>query len=138
MRIRRGAGETACPTAGAEGTDGVTPAADRKFHNGGPSRQFSLNFGGTNADKGRREYLCVFAGRDGVKEGVSTVSQLHDLKLRIEEKIKADGLDAAATKGKIGLRTGKLFAFITPGCPDDPVEIGKLKQAAKEILNLSL
>ena len=66
------------------------------------------------------------------------MSQLHDFKLRIEEKIKADGLDAVTVRGKIGLRAGKLLAFITPETPDDPAVATKLKAAAKEILNLNL
>jgi hypothetical protein len=66
------------------------------------------------------------------------VSALNDIKLRIEEKIKADGLDAKEVKGKIGLRSGKVLAFITASTPDDPEAIAKLKQAAKEVLNLSL
>jgi hypothetical protein len=70
--------------------------------------------------------------------GIYLVSQLNDLKLRIEEKINADGLDAAAVKGKIGLKAGKVLAFINASTPDDPEVIGKLKAAAKEILNLNL
>jgi len=66
------------------------------------------------------------------------VSQIYTIKLRIEEKIKADGLDANEVKGKIGLRTGKLLAFITPSTADDPETIAKMKQAAKEVLGLSL
>jgi len=66
------------------------------------------------------------------------VSQMNDIKLRIENKIKTDGLDEKEVKGKIGLRAGKLLAFITPSTPDDPATIVKLKQAAKEVLNLSL
>jgi hypothetical protein len=66
------------------------------------------------------------------------VGQLNDLKVRIEEKIKADKLDETAIKGKIGLKAGKLLAFITPSTPDDPAVIGKLKAAAKEILNINL
>jgi hypothetical protein len=66
------------------------------------------------------------------------VSQLHELKLRIEEKIKADGLDETAVKGKIGLRAGKLLAFITPSTPDDPAAVAKLKAAAKAVLDLNL
>jgi hypothetical protein len=73
-----------------------------------------------------------------MQEGVSLVSQLNDLKIRIEQKIKADGLDEVVLKGKIGLRAGKLLAFITPTTPDDPETIKKLKQAAKEFLNLAL
>lgn len=58
--------------------------------------------------------------------------------MRIEEKIKTDGLDAAAVKGKIGLKSGKVLAFINASTPDNPADIDKLKSAAKEILNLSL
>jgi hypothetical protein len=66
------------------------------------------------------------------------VGQLNDMKLRIEEKIKADGLDAAAIKGKIGLKAGKVLAFINASTPDEAELIEKLKAAAKEILNLNL
>jgi len=66
------------------------------------------------------------------------VSQLNDLKLKIEAKIAADGLDPVAVKGKIGLRAGKLLAFITPSTPDDAESIAKMKAAAKEVLNLIL
>ena len=72
-----------------------------------------------------------------LERGVS-VSQLNDLKIRIEQKIKADGLDEIATKGKIGLRAGKLLAFITPSTPDDATLIANLKLAAREILNYNL
>jgi hypothetical protein len=66
------------------------------------------------------------------------VSQLYDLKLKIEEKIKADGLDAAEVRGKIGLKSGKLLALISATTPDDPAAVAKMKQAAKDVLNLSL
>jgi len=66
------------------------------------------------------------------------VSQLYEMKLRIEEKIKADKLDANEIKGKIGLRAGKLLAFITADTLDDPATIVKMKQAAKEVLNIAL
>ena len=66
------------------------------------------------------------------------MSQLYDFKLRIEEKIKSDGLDAKEIKGKIGLMSGKLLAFITPSTADDPETVTKLKRAAKEVLNLAL
>ena len=65
------------------------------------------------------------------------MSQLYDLKLRIEEKIKADGLDAMDIKGKLGLRSGKLLSLISPTTADDPETVAKLKQAAKELLNIN-
>jgi len=73
-----------------------------------------------------------------VTGGVSLVSQLYDLRMLIEAKIKTSGLDVADTKGKIGLRAGKLLGFISPSTPDDPAAIAKLKLAAKEVLNLNL
>ena len=66
------------------------------------------------------------------------MGQLNQIKLRIEEKIKADGLNATDVKGKIALKSGKLLAFINEGTPDDPAAIQKLRQAAKEILNINL
>ena len=66
------------------------------------------------------------------------MGQLYDMKVRIEEKIKADGLDASDMKGKIALKSGKLLAFISASTPDEPEAVAKLKLAAKEILNLSL
>ena len=66
------------------------------------------------------------------------MSQLNDLKIKIEQKIKADKLDEVAVKGKIGLKSGKLLAFINASTPDDPAAIAKLKAAAKEVLNLNL
>ena len=65
------------------------------------------------------------------------MSQLYDLKVKIEAKIKADGLDGTEVKGRIGLKSGCLLAFINPTTPDDPTAIAKLKQAAKEVLNIS-
>jgi hypothetical protein len=66
------------------------------------------------------------------------MSTLYDLRLLIEERIRLEGLDPMEIKGKIGLRSGKLLALISPSTPDDPVAIAKLKQAAKETLNLNL
>lgn len=66
------------------------------------------------------------------------MSQLYDLRMQIEQKIKADGLDATEVKGKLGLRSGRLLALISPSTPDDPESITKLKKAAKEVLNINL
>jgi len=64
------------------------------------------------------------------------VSRLYELKMLIEHKIKADGLDAMAVKGKIGLRSGRILALISPTTPDDPDAVAKLRQAAKDVLNI--
>jgi len=65
------------------------------------------------------------------------VSQLYDLKVLIENKIRTDGLDAMAVKGKIGLRSGRILALISPSTPDDPEAVAKLRQAVKDVLNIN-
>jgi hypothetical protein len=65
------------------------------------------------------------------------LSQLYDLRLLIESTIKANGLDPMDVKGKIGLRSGRMLAFITPTTEDDPAAVAKLKQAVKDVLNIS-
>lgn len=65
------------------------------------------------------------------------MSQLYDPKMLIEEKIKSDGLDAMDVKGKIGLRSGRMLAFINATTPDDPAAVAKLRQAVKDVLNVS-
>lgn len=66
------------------------------------------------------------------------MSLLYEMRLRVEEKIKTDGLDASAVKGKLGLKSGMLIALINANTPDNPEAINKFKVAAKEVLNLSL
>lgn len=66
------------------------------------------------------------------------MSQLYDLKVKIEEKIQASGLDPKETKGKLGLRSGILLSLINPSTPDNPETVAKLRQAAKEVLNVAL
>ncbi len=41
-----------------------------------------------------------------------------------------------AVKGKIGLRSGRTLALISPTSPDDPDAIARLRQAVKEVLNI--
>lgn len=66
------------------------------------------------------------------------MSELYDLRVLIENKIKSSGLDAMDVKGKISLRSGKLLAFITPSTADDPAAVAKLKLAAEEVLKIKL
>jgi hypothetical protein len=40
-------------------------------------------------------------------------------------------------KGKIGLRSGRMLAFITPTTEDDPDAVAKLRQAVKDVLHIS-
>ena len=71
------------------------------------------------------------------REESASMSQLYDLKLLIEKKIKADGLDANAVRGKIGLQSGRMLLLIDANSKDDPAAVASLRQAIKEILNIS-
>jgi len=68
----------------------------------------------------------------------TSVSLLYEMKLRVEAKIKENNLDASIIKGKIGLRSGMLFAFINANTADKPEAIAKFRSAVKEVLNLHL
>jgi hypothetical protein len=78
------------------------------------------------------------SGAIPVARGVCIVSVLYELKVKIEEKIKADGLDAAQVRGEIGLRTGRLLALISPSTADDPVVVATFRQAAHDLLKIRL
>jgi len=65
-------------------------------------------------------------------------SQLYAMRQKIEEKIKADRLDAKEVKGKIALISGKLLAFINESTADDPVTVTKMRRAAAEVLRINL
>jgi hypothetical protein len=65
------------------------------------------------------------------------VSQLYEMKLKVEQKITSDGLNANDVLGQLGLKSGMLLALINANSPDVPEKIARFKQAAKEVLNLS-
>lgn len=67
-----------------------------------------------------------------------TVSQLYQMRLRVEEKIKADQLDPMQVKGQIGLKAGLLVSLISANTPDNPASVAKFRSAVKEVLNLAL
>ena len=66
------------------------------------------------------------------------MSVLYEMKLKIEEKIKADGLDAARVRGEIGLRTGRLLSLISASSADDPGVVAKFRQAAQDLLKIAV
>ncbi len=66
------------------------------------------------------------------------MGEIFDIKQKIDAAIQQRGLDAAQTKGAIGLRTGLLLNLVNAGTPDDPAKLAKLKQAANELLGLKV
>ena len=66
------------------------------------------------------------------------MSLLYEMKIRVEEKIKSDGLDAMDVRGKLGLKSGLLISLISVNSPDNPETLAKFRNAAKEVLNITL
>lgn len=99
-----------------------------------------LNEGRDQADRVWGEAMRIplerMQARDSGK-GVLLVSQLYDLKLLVETQIASKGLDPAEIRGKIGLKSGRLLSFISATTPDDAAAVAKLRQAIKDVLNIT-
>jgi hypothetical protein len=65
------------------------------------------------------------------------MGQLFELSKKIDDIISQKGMDKMITRGKIGLKSGVLMAF-NEKTPDDNEKIRKIKEAAKEILGVTL
>lgn len=66
------------------------------------------------------------------------MGQLYDLRMKIEQVIEDQKLDAFRIKGAIGLSSGVVFAMVRPDTPDDPTKVQKLREAAREVLKLAI
>lgn len=65
------------------------------------------------------------------------MGQLFELSKKIDEIISQNGMDRLITRGKIGLKSGVLMAF-NEKTPDDVVKVQKIKDAAREVLGVSI
>lgn len=65
------------------------------------------------------------------------MGQLFELSKKIDDVISQKGMDRLTTRGKIGLKSGVLMAF-NEKTPDDVVKIQKIKNAAREVLGVSI
>lgn len=66
------------------------------------------------------------------------MSQLYELRVKIEKIIEEKKLDPFKTKGAITLKSGVLLGTLSPNSPDDQVKIEKVKAAVKEILQIAV
>lgn len=65
------------------------------------------------------------------------MAQLLELSNKIDKLILQKGMDRMITRGKIGLKSGILMAF-NEKTPDDIEKIMKLKEAAMEVLGVTI
>lgn len=66
------------------------------------------------------------------------MSKLYDAVMKIDKTIQEKQLQVFEVKGKIGLKAGMVLGMITATSPDDPAVLQKLRQAAKEVLDINL
>lgn len=66
------------------------------------------------------------------------VGRLYDGVAEIDRVAQSRGLDVIKVKGEISMKAGFFLAIIFPHTPDDPDKIQRLKEAAKEVLNIEL
>ncbi len=66
------------------------------------------------------------------------MGRLYDGVAEIDRVAQARGLDPIKVKGEVSMRAGFFLAIIFPHTPDDPEKIDRLKQAAREVLDIDL
>jgi hypothetical protein len=66
------------------------------------------------------------------------MGQLYDSCQIVETHIERENLDKFRTMGQLAMRCGFLLNMIGPDDPDDPEQIGALREAAHEVLGLRL
>jgi hypothetical protein len=66
------------------------------------------------------------------------VGQLFDSRSRLDQLIRERKLDQIKVYGDIGLRAGFLVSLLRPATPDDEAKLQKFRQAAQEVLQVTL
>jgi len=66
------------------------------------------------------------------------MGKLYEYRERIQQHIEQQGLDVFKTRGELAIRSGFLITLITPDEPDDPQKIQALRDAARDLLGLTL
>ena len=66
------------------------------------------------------------------------MGQLYEYCGRVVDHIDQSGLDVFKTRGQLALKTGFLITLVEPDDPDDPEKVKALREAAQEVLGLSL
>lgn len=66
------------------------------------------------------------------------MGKLYEYRERIQQHIEQQGLDVFKTRGELAIKCGFLITLVSPDEPDDPQKVQALRQAAKELLGLTL
>jgi len=66
------------------------------------------------------------------------MGKLYDDCSRIQQYIDQQGLDVFRTRGELAMRCGFLITLVRSTDTDDPQKIGALKDAALDLLGLTL
>lgn len=66
------------------------------------------------------------------------MGKLYDYCQKVQQHIEDSGFDVYKSRGDIAMRCGLLMPLVKPDDPDDPQKIQALREAAKEIFDLTL
>jgi hypothetical protein len=66
------------------------------------------------------------------------MGKLYDYAVRIQKHVEDNNLDAFKTRGALALQTGFLITLVGENDPDDPQRISALREAARDVLGLTL
>ncbi|MDH4139179.1 MAG: hypothetical protein OEV43_01255 [Coriobacteriia bacterium] len=63
---------------------------------------------------------------------------LYDYCTKIQSHIEREGMDLFRVRGELALRVGFLISLVEPEDPDDPEKVKALREAAQDVLGLTL
>lgn len=66
------------------------------------------------------------------------MGQLFDARQKLDAIIAQKNLDPVNTRGAIGMKAGFLLSMVNASTPDDPAKLDRLRQAVKDVLNMTL
>lgn len=66
------------------------------------------------------------------------MGRLYDYCKDIQGHIERHGLDVFRTRGALALQCGFLITLVNPDDPDDPTKMQALRDAAKDVLGITL
>ena len=66
------------------------------------------------------------------------MGRLFDYCQEIQTHIERKGLDVFRTRGALALQCGFLITLVGPNDPDDPEKMRALREAARDVLGLTL
>ncbi len=98
----------------------------------------SARFGSTREVQATLNAAAVTDRTTADEGGVGAMGILYDYCTQIQNHIEHNGMDLFRVRGELALRVGFLISLIDPDDPDDPEKVRALREAADDVLGLTL